>query len=243
MLENGARRIGGAPVSATSHSIATRKCRDAAMRFHQRDHQARRDRRKATPCSTLSDVRCTPIGANKVKSDHRRSGQWIVLQWRSITNVEDVLMRILQPADWSKPRGFSHGVVSTAPAVGSCWLARPAATKRRISNRHGWAGRRCAASNHSSARGGRSRSRTHRPPDLVSDQPKRIRGRGRRYRSRLARDARPKFSAFDAALHRLAWSMPAPRSRSKSPPLFRPDRRGEKIFDGRVSAGIAGGTI
>ena len=25
-------------------------------------------------------------------------------------HVEDLLMRILQPADWSKPRGFSHGV-------------------------------------------------------------------------------------------------------------------------------------
>jgi enamine deaminase RidA (YjgF/YER057c/UK114 family) len=30
-------------------------------------------------------------------------------------NVEDMLMRILQPADWSKPRGFSHGVVVDDP--------------------------------------------------------------------------------------------------------------------------------
>jgi enamine deaminase RidA (YjgF/YER057c/UK114 family) len=25
-------------------------------------------------------------------------------------NLEDLLMRVLQPADWQKPRGFSHGV-------------------------------------------------------------------------------------------------------------------------------------
>ncbi|HXA03468.1 MAG TPA: RidA family protein [Bryobacteraceae bacterium] len=30
-------------------------------------------------------------------------------------HVEDLLMRILQPADWSKPRGFSHGVAVDGP--------------------------------------------------------------------------------------------------------------------------------
>jgi enamine deaminase RidA (YjgF/YER057c/UK114 family) len=29
--------------------------------------------------------------------------------------LENLLMRTLQPADWSKPRGFSHGVVVDAP--------------------------------------------------------------------------------------------------------------------------------
>jgi enamine deaminase RidA (YjgF/YER057c/UK114 family) len=28
---------------------------------------------------------------------------------------EDLLMRILQPAEWSKPRGFSHGVEVDGP--------------------------------------------------------------------------------------------------------------------------------
>jgi enamine deaminase RidA (YjgF/YER057c/UK114 family) len=28
---------------------------------------------------------------------------------------EDQLMRILQPAEWSKPRGFSHGVALDGP--------------------------------------------------------------------------------------------------------------------------------
>jgi enamine deaminase RidA (YjgF/YER057c/UK114 family) len=37
------------------------------------------------------------------------------LKRRSIANVEDVLMPILQPADWSKPRGFSHGVAIDGP--------------------------------------------------------------------------------------------------------------------------------
>jgi enamine deaminase RidA (YjgF/YER057c/UK114 family) len=28
---------------------------------------------------------------------------------------EDLLMRILQPAEWSKPRGFSHGIALEGP--------------------------------------------------------------------------------------------------------------------------------
>jgi enamine deaminase RidA (YjgF/YER057c/UK114 family) len=30
-------------------------------------------------------------------------------------NEEDLLMRVLQPAEWSKPRGFSHGVAVDGP--------------------------------------------------------------------------------------------------------------------------------
>ncbi len=32
-----------------------------------------------------------------------------------VENLEDLLMRTLQPADWSKPRGFSHGVEIDGP--------------------------------------------------------------------------------------------------------------------------------
>ena len=34
---------------------------------------------------------------------------------------EDLLMRILQPAEWSKPRGFSHGVEVDGPGIGAAW--------------------------------------------------------------------------------------------------------------------------
>ena len=53
-------------------------------------------------------------------------------------------MRTLQPAEWSKPRGFSHGVKSMAPADGSCWPARPAAT-RKATMHPTWPGRSAVA--------------------------------------------------------------------------------------------------
>jgi len=37
------------------------------------------------------------------------------LRDRSVANLEHPAMRILQPADWSKPRGFSHGVAVEGP--------------------------------------------------------------------------------------------------------------------------------
>jgi enamine deaminase RidA (YjgF/YER057c/UK114 family) len=37
------------------------------------------------------------------------------LRDRSAANMEDQVMRILQPADWPKPRGFSHGVALEGP--------------------------------------------------------------------------------------------------------------------------------
>jgi enamine deaminase RidA (YjgF/YER057c/UK114 family) len=37
------------------------------------------------------------------------------LRDRSAANTEDLVMRILQPADWPKPRGFSHGVALEGP--------------------------------------------------------------------------------------------------------------------------------
>jgi enamine deaminase RidA (YjgF/YER057c/UK114 family) len=44
------------------------------------------------------------------RSDH--PGMTPSLPWQ---NLEDSLMRILQPAEWSKPRGFSHGVAVDGP--------------------------------------------------------------------------------------------------------------------------------
>src|SRR2546429_9862675 len=41
---------------------------------------------------------------------HLRSGPSDHLGMTPMANLENLHMRILQPADWSKPRGFSHGV-------------------------------------------------------------------------------------------------------------------------------------
>ena len=112
-------------------------------------------------------------------------------------------MRILQPAEWSKPRGFSHGVVArrSRPMDRAC---RPDRRRRegRLCARHGHAGWHRAAADHQAAGGGQRRSRAYCPPDLVSDQPQRIRGRGRRDRCGLEGNAGTKFSALDAALYR-----------------------------------------
>jgi enamine deaminase RidA (YjgF/YER057c/UK114 family) len=51
-----------------------------------------------------SGIRKLPVAS----SDHCRNR-------RSIAYVEDPIMRILQPADWSKPRGFSHGIAVDGP--------------------------------------------------------------------------------------------------------------------------------
>jgi len=136
-------------------------------------------------------------------------------------------MRILQPADWSKPRGFSHGVAIDSPGR---WIilagqtggdekgdyqpdmaAQVAVALRRIMKVAG---------------GGRSRSRAHRPPDLVSDEPERVRGRRRRYWCGLARDAGAKFPALDAALHR--WPRRCPRQGRDRSHRVCPDRIGRK---------------
>ncbi|MGY4370849.1 enamine deaminase RidA (YjgF/YER057c/UK114 family) [Bradyrhizobium sp. LB1.3] len=84
-------------------------------------------------------------------------------------------MQILQPAEWKKPRGFSHGVVAEGPGR---WVvlagqtggdetgnyapdmaAQVGAALKRIIKLLGEA---------------RRRPRAHRPPDLVPDQPQRI---------------------------------------------------------------------
>src|SRR5450756_2563168 len=92
-------RLGGGPVSATSARFATRKYADAALRIAEfRSGNLRpigaKDRR-------LFDV--TPGRAEDAPGS------------RSLRNRRSRPMRILQPAEWSKPRGFSHGVAVEGP--------------------------------------------------------------------------------------------------------------------------------
>jgi enamine deaminase RidA (YjgF/YER057c/UK114 family) len=55
------------------------------------------------------------IWAGKIRGRASRCGHATVPEKSFTANVEDMLMRILQPADWSKPRGFSHGVAVDGP--------------------------------------------------------------------------------------------------------------------------------
>jgi enamine deaminase RidA (YjgF/YER057c/UK114 family) len=75
------------PVSTTSPGYATRKYADAVMR------------RLKFQCGSV----CA-IGANGLACPDL-----------TIVFLENLLMRILQPAEWSKPRGFSHGVAVDGP--------------------------------------------------------------------------------------------------------------------------------
>ncbi len=112
-------------------------------------------------------------------------------------------MRILQPAEWSKPRGFSHGVEIDAPGR---WIVLAGQTggDERANITPDMAGQVGVALRKiiKLLAEARRRSSAHRSPDLVSDQPRRIRSRRRRHRRGLARDARQEFPAIDAALHR-----------------------------------------
>ena len=94
---------------------------------------------------------------------------------------------ILQPAEWSKPRGFSHGVAVDGPGR---WIVLAGQTggDEKGEYQSDMAGQVGVAlqADHQAAGGGRGRPRAHRPPDLVSDQPQRIRGRGRRHWRGLA---------------------------------------------------------
>ena len=112
-------------------------------------------------------------------------------------------MRVLQPAEWSKPRGFSHGVevdgsgkwVVLAGQTGGDekgdyqpdMAGQVAVALRRIIKLLGEAG------------GG--------PEHIVCltwylTSRDEYQGRGRGYRRRLAGDAGAKFSTLDIALHR-----------------------------------------
>ena len=82
-------------------------------------------------------------------------------------------MRILQPAEWTKPRGFSHGVELDGPGR---WIVLAGQTggddkgeyQPDMAVQVGVA----LAPHHQAAGGGRRRSGAHRSPDLVPDQPR-----------------------------------------------------------------------
>jgi enamine deaminase RidA (YjgF/YER057c/UK114 family) len=89
--QSAAEEVGeGPPVSATSPEFATRKYAYAVMR--RVEFQG-------------GSVRA--IGA-------KDRLVWLVLIRRSFF-LENLLMLTLQPAEWSKPRGFSHGVAVDGP--------------------------------------------------------------------------------------------------------------------------------
>jgi enamine deaminase RidA (YjgF/YER057c/UK114 family) len=80
-------QAGSDAVSATPRRFATRKNADAAMR--------------------CEDFNVGSSGRSVLKTDYSRRCR--------IQFLEHPLMLVLQPAEWSKPRGFSHGVVVDGP--------------------------------------------------------------------------------------------------------------------------------
>ena len=112
-------------------------------------------------------------------------------------------MLILQPAEWSKPRGFSHGVAVDGPGR---WIVLAGQTggddkgeyQSDMAGQVGVALRRIIKL---LAEGGAGPEHIVR---LTWYLPSRggIPGRGRRYRRGLARDARAKLPTLDTALHR-----------------------------------------
>ena len=81
-------------------------------------------------------------------------------------------MRILQPAEWSKPRGFSHGVAVDGPGQ---WIVLAGQTggdeKGDYPTDMASQVAVGAEADHQAARRGRRRAGAHRAPDLVLDQP------------------------------------------------------------------------
>ena len=111
-------------------------------------------------------------------------------------------MRILQPAEWSKPRGFSHGVAVDGPGQ---WIVLAGQTggdekgdyAPDMAAQVGTALQRIVKLLGEAGAG---------PEHIVRltwylTSRERIRGRGRRHRRGLEGDARAQFSALDAALH------------------------------------------
>jgi len=129
---------GGPPVSATSNGFATPKYADAVMRLAQ---------------FRSGSIRA--IGAKDRRILRRRV-------------LEGLLMRTLQPAGWSKPRGFSHGVELDGPGR---WIVLAGQTggddkgeyQPDLAAQAGTALRRIVTL----LAGGRARA--HRAPDLVFD--------------------------------------------------------------------------
>src|SRR6476646_7131022 len=67
-----------------------------------------------------STLRGRPVSATSplfatAKSAHAAMQDGVLRLERRTTNGRNSLMKILQPAEWSKPRGFSHGVVVEGP--------------------------------------------------------------------------------------------------------------------------------
>jgi enamine deaminase RidA (YjgF/YER057c/UK114 family) len=110
------KAFGGRPVSATSWRFATRKCADAALRlalvfcfdaFSSREPVST-SRENALVGGALNfDLGAAARSVLRIAWDHLVTTN---NKFRSIPP-----MRILQPAEWSKPRGFSHGVVVDGP--------------------------------------------------------------------------------------------------------------------------------
>jgi enamine deaminase RidA (YjgF/YER057c/UK114 family) len=89
----------GLPVSATSPGFATCKYADAAMRGSIRYGSVRAIGAKDRPILSVIPGR----------QRSERTGTTTLVTWRTL------LMRTLQPAEWAKPRGFSHGVAVDGP--------------------------------------------------------------------------------------------------------------------------------
>ncbi len=132
-----------------------------------------------------------------------------------IANTENLLMRILQPADWSKPRGFSHGVALDGPGR---WIV--------LAGQTGGDGK----GDYQPDMAGQVGTALHKivkllaeagagpehivPSHLVFDQPS-----SRRGARRWGETFRPRRCSTSQA-----WSTNAQKSRSKSPRSYRPDR-------------------
>jgi enamine deaminase RidA (YjgF/YER057c/UK114 family) len=111
-------------------------------------------------------------------------------------------MRILQPAEWSKPRGFSHGVALDSPGR---WIVLAGQTGGNDKGEYqpDMAGQVAVALKRIVtllAEAGAGPEHIVRLTWYLTSY--RIRSRAYRHRRRLARRARAQFSALDAALHR-----------------------------------------
>src|SRR6202035_2683627 len=143
-------------------------------------------------------------------------------------------MRILQPADWSKPRGFSHGVAIDGPGR---WIVLAGQTggdekgeyQPDMAGQVGVALRRIVKLLNEAGAG---------PEHIVRLTwyltSRRIRGGRLRHWCGLARDARAKFSTLDVALHR--WPGRCPRQGRDRSHRVCPNRVDRKR-EGQIPAG------
>ena len=80
-------------------------------------------------------------------------------------------MRTLQPAGWSMPRGFSHGVEVDGPGRWIVLAGQTGGDEKGEYQPDMAAQVGTALKDRHAAGGGRGRARAHRAPDLVFDQP------------------------------------------------------------------------